>query len=479
MTTKSSSKRTSVCVALCGSGGAGVMTAGNLLLEAAAQAGWYGLMVRSSGPQIRGGEAAALMRIATHPIDCLDDRFDALIAVDWQNIHRFADEIPLDGASLIVGDPDQGEAPEVYIEDGCADGQAAVEADDEGDSRQLAEHDRARVRGRAARDPRRQGQGGRREIAEEGRRAAAREPTPQSRPAARRQRSRATRSRSQRPAPVTARRWLITGNQAAGFGAIRGGVRFVAAYPITPGNRAARIHGADAAPGRRRAGAGRGRARVDQHDHRRFLRRCAGAHCHVGAGPLPDDRGPRARGRRRDPDRRRRRDARRAVDRDSRQERAERRVDRALGPARRCAAARARTELDPRLPDHHAVGRAPRRGAAVPGDRALGSVLRTSAHRDRPARRHGRRRRTARRAGGRGRLQALCGDRVGHLADGDPRHARSRVHGRRPGALRARHSVERRRAITARSSPSASASSSRTTTARTGPTSKATATSRS
>ena len=29
-------------------------------------------------------------------------------------------------------------------------------------------------------------------------------------------------------------RWLITGNQAAGYGALRGGVRFVAAYPITP-----------------------------------------------------------------------------------------------------------------------------------------------------------------------------------------------------------------------------------------------------
>jgi 2-oxoglutarate ferredoxin oxidoreductase subunit alpha len=29
-------------------------------------------------------------------------------------------------------------------------------------------------------------------------------------------------------------RWSISGNEAAGFGAIRGGVRFVAAYPITP-----------------------------------------------------------------------------------------------------------------------------------------------------------------------------------------------------------------------------------------------------
>ena len=41
------------------------------------------------------------------------------------------------------------------------------------------------------------------------------------------------RRRSATPPPPT-RRWLISGNEAAGFGALRGGVRFVAAYPITP-----------------------------------------------------------------------------------------------------------------------------------------------------------------------------------------------------------------------------------------------------
>jgi 2-oxoglutarate ferredoxin oxidoreductase subunit alpha len=35
-------------------------------------------------------------------------------------------------------------------------------------------------------------------------------------------------------AGTPAKRWLISGNEAAGYGAIRGGVRFVAAYPITP-----------------------------------------------------------------------------------------------------------------------------------------------------------------------------------------------------------------------------------------------------
>ena len=233
MTTKSSSKRTSVCVALCGSGGAGVMTAGNLLLEAAAQAGWYGLMVRSSGPQIRGGEAAALMRIATHPIDCLDDRFDALLAVDWQNVHRFADEVPLDGASLIVGDPDQGEPPEVYTKTGAravklplkqmakaipgswpnmvvlgfAAGLLGIPADKvKAVVAQSLKKGAAQLPASLA-------------AVEAGRTAAAGEGDALALAA---------------PAPVTGRRWLITGNQAAGFGAIRGGVRFVAAYPITP-----------------------------------------------------------------------------------------------------------------------------------------------------------------------------------------------------------------------------------------------------
>ena len=36
------------------------------------------------------------------------------------------------------------------------------------------------------------------------------------------------------PPPAKSSRWLISGNEAAGYGALRGGVRFVAAYPITP-----------------------------------------------------------------------------------------------------------------------------------------------------------------------------------------------------------------------------------------------------
>src|ERR1700688_3465349 len=47
--------KSSISIALAGSGGSGVMTAGTLLLNAAAKAGLYGLMVRASGRQTRAG----------------------------------------------------------------------------------------------------------------------------------------------------------------------------------------------------------------------------------------------------------------------------------------------------------------------------------------------------------------------------------------------------------------------------------------
>ena len=112
-------RHASVSLALAGSGGAGVMTAGNMLLEAAAQAGYYGLMTRTSGPQVRGGEAAAMVRVSTAATDSQDDGFQVLAAIDWQNVGRFAAEIPLGSASLLVGDPAHGEPPEQFTRTGA------------------------------------------------------------------------------------------------------------------------------------------------------------------------------------------------------------------------------------------------------------------------------------------------------------------------------------------------------------------------
>jgi 2-oxoglutarate ferredoxin oxidoreductase subunit alpha len=223
----------SVSIALAGSGGSGVMTAGTLLLNAAAKAGRYGIMVRTSGPQIRGGEAGALVRLANYPLNSLDDQFDLLLAIDWQNVNRFADEIPLGAASVMIGDPDEGEAPDVFKKTGAryvplslkkmakaipgswtnmiALGLAGALAGIPAVALEAALRDSWKRTDAALMANLAALQAG--IVA-----AAGIGGIPQLQGG---------------DAPAT-RRWLISGNEAAGYGAIRGGVRFVAAYPITP-----------------------------------------------------------------------------------------------------------------------------------------------------------------------------------------------------------------------------------------------------
>ncbi|HEX4884594.1 MAG TPA: 2-oxoacid:acceptor oxidoreductase subunit alpha [Casimicrobiaceae bacterium] len=221
-----------VSIALAGSGGSGVMTAGTLLLTAAAGAGYYGLMVRTSGPQIRGGEAAALLRIAPHAVDGLDDRFDALVALDWGNVQRFADEIPLGERSIVVGEEAEGEAPEVFRATGARVHAVPIRKTVKGMPGAWANMMALGLAGALAGLPRealhaaakgslRKAESLAANLAaiDAGIAAAAGMALPASLP----------------PPPVRDRaRWLVSGNEAAGFGALRGGVRFVAAYPITP-----------------------------------------------------------------------------------------------------------------------------------------------------------------------------------------------------------------------------------------------------
>jgi len=226
-------RRSSVSVALVGSGGAGVMTAGNMLLEAAAHAGFYAIMTRSSGPQIRGGEAAAMVRIARDPIECMADSFDVLAAVDWENVQRFGAEIPLTAGSLIVSDPDQAEPPEVFARCGARVAMVPLKKMAKGipDGRPnmlllgfvaalvgLPDDAVARAVEKAL-----------------AKRPFALAPSLAAVAAGREASTNCLPGHALEPAPVrTTKRWLITGNEAAGYGAIKGGVRFVAAYPITP-----------------------------------------------------------------------------------------------------------------------------------------------------------------------------------------------------------------------------------------------------
>ena len=225
--------RTSLSIALAGSGGSGVMTAGTMLLEAAAQAGLYGLMVRTSGPQIRGGEAAALLRLGAEPVASLDDGFDLLLAFDWENLNRFADEIPLRASGLVVGDSGEGEPPAVFLASGARYAGVPLKKTAKAISGSWVNMVALGLAGTLAGLPAQALEGALRaswKRDENGLKAnlaalGAGIEAAAALPALPRLAARAHGGGA---------RWLISGNEAAGYGAIRGGVRFVAAYPITP-----------------------------------------------------------------------------------------------------------------------------------------------------------------------------------------------------------------------------------------------------
>jgi 2-oxoglutarate ferredoxin oxidoreductase subunit alpha len=224
-------------VVFAGSGGAGAMTAGELLLRAAADAGYYGMMSRLLGPQVRGGEAAALVSISTDPVTCHPDRFDLFVAFDWEKVDQFGPEIPLDENSVVLADPERGATPPSIAKSkvqtipfsmgkanatpleralhgkhtnvfaaGAVGGlaglpsaplHAALASVLDGKSAEVMRTNAAEL--------------------EAGLAAAA-----------------SLHLDLRLAPPRAAARWLITGNQAVAVGALRGGVRFVGCYPITP-----------------------------------------------------------------------------------------------------------------------------------------------------------------------------------------------------------------------------------------------------
>ena len=219
-------------IAMIGSGGAGVMTAAEILLRVAARAGYFGLMTKSFGPQIRGGEAAAFVTLSTSPVEIQGDRIDLLFASGWNNAERFAGELNIASDALVIsGLP--GTNPPAIVTDhrpalveinlksltrthkgtrpnmvalGTVAGALGLPKDvvmELVDERLASKGEATMSQGRTA-----IGLG---YIEAEG-----------------------LDSMPLAPSEGAAPRWIISGNQAAGYGAMRGGVRFAAAYPITP-----------------------------------------------------------------------------------------------------------------------------------------------------------------------------------------------------------------------------------------------------
>lgn len=99
-------------VGMAGSGGDGIVSAGESLMSAAAQSGYYATLTKSFGSQIRGGESSCRLRVATTPVLNPAGALDVAVALNWEDFLRFGDELSVTADTIVIYEQKTGVAPD-------------------------------------------------------------------------------------------------------------------------------------------------------------------------------------------------------------------------------------------------------------------------------------------------------------------------------------------------------------------------------
>lgn len=97
-----------VTLSIVGSGGDGAVVAGDLIAMACAGRGFHVLKTEAYGPQIRGGESSSIIRIGTAtagPLAAPPDVIDALVAFSFADFARFRSEMTLSDRCVVLHEP--------------------------------------------------------------------------------------------------------------------------------------------------------------------------------------------------------------------------------------------------------------------------------------------------------------------------------------------------------------------------------------
>ncbi len=97
-------------IGMAGSGGDGIVSAGDAMMTAAALEGYHAVLTKSFGPQIRGGESSCRVRISTRPLHSSGGTLDVAVALDWDDFLKFGAELPVSGRTTVVYDSASGVA---------------------------------------------------------------------------------------------------------------------------------------------------------------------------------------------------------------------------------------------------------------------------------------------------------------------------------------------------------------------------------
>jgi len=96
---------------MAGAGGDGVISAGDAMISAAARDGYHGLMRKSFGPQIRGGESSFRLRVSRAPVFTIGGTLDVAVALNWEDFLRFGAEVPVGANTIVIHDAQHPAGP--------------------------------------------------------------------------------------------------------------------------------------------------------------------------------------------------------------------------------------------------------------------------------------------------------------------------------------------------------------------------------
>lgn len=101
-----------IVIGMAGSGGDGIVSAGESLIAAAASDGFHAMMTKSFGPQIRGGESSCRVRLSTQPLYSSGGALGVAIALNWEDFLKFGAELRCDEKTVVIYEQKTGVAPD-------------------------------------------------------------------------------------------------------------------------------------------------------------------------------------------------------------------------------------------------------------------------------------------------------------------------------------------------------------------------------
>ena len=98
-------------IGMAGSGGDGIVSAGESLISALSREGYYAILTKSFGSQIRGGESSCRLRVATTPVLNPGGTLSVAVVLNWEDFLRFGGELPVGPDTVVIYEKKTGVEP--------------------------------------------------------------------------------------------------------------------------------------------------------------------------------------------------------------------------------------------------------------------------------------------------------------------------------------------------------------------------------